>query len=102
LPVDLILRTPDKHEIGAHKGNLELYSEAFPPADSVIQPESPEIVDVEEDAETLKLLLRCMHKSPYPDISSLEGSKLFDLATAAEKYRVHSVMALCLLRINLS
>ena len=52
-------------------------------------------MDLTEDAETLKTLLQCMHKAQYPDISSMDGEKLFALAHAAEKYRVHSAMAVC-------
>ncbi|KAJ2916133.1 hypothetical protein MD484_g4312, partial [Candolleomyces efflorescens] len=104
LPVDLILRTTDGHEIGAHKSNLELYSEDFPlgQADAENRNGRPEVVEMKESSETLKLLLRCMHKTAYPDISSLEGVQFFDLAYAAEKYRVHSVLALCVLRMKIS
>lgn len=97
LPIDIVLRSSDQVRIGAHAANLEQWSEAFPPADSVSKPTDgqPEIVDLTEDAETLKTLLQCMHKAQYPDIPTLDGEKLFALAHAAEKYRVHSAMAVC-------
>lgn len=96
VPIDIILRSSDEVLIGAHAANLEQWSEGFPPADVAQSTDGkPEIVDLTEDAETLKTLLQCMHKAQYPDISTLEGDKLFALAHAAEKYRVHSAMAVC-------
>jgi hypothetical protein len=97
LPIDIILRSSDQVLIGTHAANLEQWSEGFPPADGILKStdRQPEVVDLSEDAETLQTLLQCMHKSQYPDISTLDGEKLFELAHAAEKYRVHSAMALC-------
>ncbi|KAJ2930491.1 hypothetical protein H1R20_g6602, partial [Candolleomyces eurysporus] len=54
-----------------------------------------EVVDFEETSETLSYLLRFMHKVQYPDLSELIGKRLFELADAAEKWRVLSAMAVC-------
>ncbi|KAJ2916110.1 hypothetical protein MD484_g4309, partial [Candolleomyces efflorescens] len=93
LPVDIVLKSSDNVLIGAHKSNLELWSEGFLKAESVNDDNEP--VELVEKAETLKLLMTCMHNHPYPDISGLAPYKLFDLATAAEKYEVNSAKAAC-------
>ncbi|KAF6746333.1 hypothetical protein DFP72DRAFT_1076536 [Ephemerocybe angulata] len=41
IPVDLVLRSSDKVLIGAHKANLETYSDGFPSADSVDDTREP-------------------------------------------------------------
>ena len=93
LPVDIILKSSDNVLIGAHKDNLEQWSEGFPRAESVVDSDDP--VELPENAQTLKLLLAFMHNHQFPDISDLAGYKLFDLATAAEKYEVHAAKATC-------
>ncbi|KAF6746338.1 hypothetical protein DFP72DRAFT_823321, partial [Ephemerocybe angulata] len=92
--VDLILRSSDKVLIGAHKANLETYSDGFPSADSVDDTHEP--VDLTERAGTLKQLMHGMHKQKFVSLDTLrDADTAFDLAEAAEKYLVYSVMAAC-------
>ena len=91
LVVDLTLRSSDGMLIGTHKGNLDIYGDGFPAGGTA--PDLALPVDLPEDAETLNILLQFTHKHPYPDIYPLPGPKMFDVADAAEKYMVHSAMA---------
>lgn len=96
MPIDIALRSSDQRVIGAHKANLEQYSEGFPAADGVISVDGP--VTLSEDIETLKLLMQFMHKQKYANLSDLTGSRvrlLCSLGEAAEKYFVYSAMAVC-------
>lgn len=93
LPVDIVLKSSDNVLIGAHKTNLEQWSEGFPKAESVVEDDDP--VELPENAETLKLLMTCMHNHQFPGLSGLAPYKLFDLARAAEKYEVNAVKAAC-------
>jgi hypothetical protein len=91
LTVDLILKSSDGVLIGAHKANLENYSDGFPPADTTSDLTEP--VDLPEDSITLDILMQFTHKHAYPDIYPLRALELFSVADAAEKYMVHSAMA---------
>lgn len=86
--------------IGAHKANLEQYSEGFPAVDAFIKIDGP--VQLTEDGETLKLLMQFMHKHKLPDLADLTGysvHRLFSLGEASEKYCVYSAMAVCSVHI---
>ncbi|KAF6745835.1 hypothetical protein DFP72DRAFT_642047 [Ephemerocybe angulata] len=93
IPVDLILRSSDQELIGAHKANLEHFSDGFPSADTVSDSKEP--VDLSENGTTLKLLLSGMHKQKLPTLSGLGSDQLLALAEAGEKYFVYGVMAAC-------
>lgn len=97
--MDITLKSSDGALIGAHKANLELYGEAFPPADAFRGQDGPEIVELSERGDTLKLLLRFMHKGRYPDTSSLDAQAFYAFAEAAGKYEVYSAMAVCVERM---
>jgi hypothetical protein len=98
IPVDVILRSSHGSLIGAHKANLENYSEVFPPSDSVSTSSEP--VDLSETVATLNLLMHFVHKTQYPDILDLKEKELFALANAAEKYVMHNAMGMCRLCIQ--
>ncbi|KAF5311300.1 hypothetical protein D9611_012606 [Ephemerocybe angulata] len=91
-------RSSDKVLLGAHKANLEHFSDGFPSVDSVSDSEEP--VDLTEDSATLKLLLGGMHKQKLPTLSGLGSKQLLALAEAGEKYFVYGVMAVCSERIR--
>lgn len=93
LEVDVILRSSDGYLIGAHQSNLDQYSDGFP--DSNTQMDATQPVDLVEDADTLKILMRFMHKQRYPKVSWLETTQIFSLAEAAEKYLVYSAISAC-------
>ncbi|KAF6752325.1 hypothetical protein DFP72DRAFT_815540, partial [Ephemerocybe angulata] len=94
LPVDVILQsTVDGSLIGAHRKCLEDFSDGFPPSDAVTA--SMEPVPLSEDGDTLRLLMKFMHKQRYPAMSSLQLQRIFDLGEAAEKYMVYSAMSAC-------
>ncbi|KAF6745834.1 hypothetical protein DFP72DRAFT_642053 [Ephemerocybe angulata] len=94
LPVDVILQsTVDGSLIGAHRKCLEDFSDGFPSSDAVTASMDP--VPLSEDGDTLKLLMKFMHKQRYPPMSGLDPSSVFDLGEAAEKYMVYSAMSPC-------
>ncbi|TEB37725.1 hypothetical protein FA13DRAFT_1867456 [Coprinellus micaceus] len=93
IPIDVMLRSSENFLIGAHKANLSHHSDGFPDVDAVS--DSSEVVDVTESTETLKLLMKFVHKRPYPNVSLLQDNVLLDLAMASEKYMVHSAMIAC-------
>ncbi|KAJ2916111.1 hypothetical protein MD484_g4308, partial [Candolleomyces efflorescens] len=93
LEVDVILRSSDGYFLGAHRSNLEQYSDGFPDGSTHMDATQP--VDLVEDADTLKILLRFMHKQRYPKVSWLETTQIFALAEAAEKYMVYSAISAC-------
>jgi hypothetical protein len=88
-----MLRSSENFLIGAHKANLSHHSDGFPDVDAVS--DSSEVVDVTESTETLKLLMKFVHKGPYPNVSLLEDNVLLNLAMAAERYKVHSAVVAC-------
>ncbi|KAJ2916135.1 hypothetical protein MD484_g4311, partial [Candolleomyces efflorescens] len=53
------------------------------------------VIEVPETEATIKLLVHFMHKQRYPDLGDVPFVQLLDLAYAAEKYVVHSAMAVC-------
>lgn len=94
LQVDVILKSSvDGSLIGAHRKCLEVFSNGFPTSDSVTPSLDP--VPLSEDGDTLRLLMKFMHNQRYPDMSSLDLATIFDLGEAAEKYIVHSAIAMC-------
>ncbi|KAF6745838.1 hypothetical protein DFP72DRAFT_823678, partial [Ephemerocybe angulata] len=93
IPVDLVLQSSDKVLIGAHKANLEAWSDGFPSANSIEDTHKP--VDLTETAEILKLLMQGMHKTRFAPWATLSCDTVFALSEAAKKYFVYSVMAGC-------
>ncbi|KAF9074200.1 hypothetical protein BDP27DRAFT_1317470 [Rhodocollybia butyracea] len=78
LIVDVILRSSDGEQFGAHSKNLEMYSDAFPAAGSTIPPDG-DIVELTENAQIIQLMLCFTHNMPPPDLSSLDMPTLFAL-----------------------
>ena len=93
LPVDVVFRSSDQILIGAHKANLAQFSEGFPHADAVADPDQP--VELSEDSQTLRLLLPFCHVQRYPDLATVGETTILALAYAAEKYMVQSAAAVC-------
>jgi hypothetical protein len=86
LVVDTDIISSDSVTIGAHSRNLSLFGTGFP---------SEKVIQLEEEAEILQLLLTFMHHTRQPDLSTIPFSQLFSLAEAAEKYQVYSAMGNC-------
>ena len=99
LTTDVILRSSDGVEYGAHSANLEIYSGGFPPAAST-KVSQGEIVQMPETSVVLKLLLHYMHNDRQPDSSKITFSVLYPLAEAVEKYMVFSAMEVCKIRMQ--
>lgn len=95
LPVDVVLRSCDKVLIGAHKANLDNFSDGFPPCDLNSDDRGSDAVEMTENSDTVKRLLHYVHKEQYPDVSCLLRKDLFRLADAAEKYVIHPAMGVC-------
>ena len=101
LTTDVILRSSDGVEYGAHSTNLEIYSGGFPPATSTKVTADPgDIVQMPETSAVLKLLLHYMHNDRQPDSSKIPFSVLYPLAEAVEKYMVFSAMEVCKIRMQ--
>ena len=76
-----------------HRRNLEIHSEGFsPPAGTNSR---DEIVPLTENGDTLDLLFQLMYPHRQPDLTEIDFKQLAELAEAAEKYQVFSVMASC-------
>jgi len=66
---DVTIRSSDGVLFRVHKVNLDIASEAFPPAINV---RADDVVDFAEDAGTLEILLYFVYPSrPIPDLGSL-------------------------------
>ncbi|KAJ3906685.1 hypothetical protein F5879DRAFT_621508 [Lentinula edodes] len=90
---DIVLRSSDGTRFGAHIRNLEIYSDGFPMANSVVN--SHEDVELSEDSDVVMLLLKFMHHQPQPDLSLLASKLLIKFANAAEKYGVYCATGVC-------
>ena len=86
------LNSADGQVFGAHQRNLEVFSDAFPTAGSTT---ANEVVNMEENAEVLQLMLQFMHNTRQPDLNKTPFSTLAPLAEAAEKYMIYSAMQIC-------
>ena len=93
LDVDLVLGSSNHVVFGAHKRNLELYSEGFPIAQGTSH--DNEVVILSEGDLVLRLLLEFMHNTQQPNLSKLTFSTLALFAEAVEKYMVFSAMQVC-------
>jgi len=92
LAIDVKLNSADGQVFGAHQRNLEVFSDAFPTAGSTT---ANEVVNLEENAEVLQLMLQFMHNTRQPDLNKIPFSTLAPLAEAAEKYMIYSAMQIC-------
>jgi len=93
LDIDLVLKASNDLIFGAHKRNLELYSEGFPIAQGTSS--DNEVIILSEGGLVLRLLLEFMHNTLQPDLSNLTFSTLALFAEAVEKYMVFSAMQVC-------
>ena len=93
LDIDLVLESSNHVVFGAHKRNLELYSEGFPIAQGTNS--ENEVVILSEGGLVLYLLLAFMHNTEQPDLSKFGFSTLALFAEAVEKYMVFSARQVC-------
>ena len=89
ISIDVRLRSADVVPISRIS---EFFSEGFPIANSIV---ADEVVQLQENADVLQILLMFMHNTHLPELNNLEFSTISSLAEAAEKYMIHSAMALC-------
>ncbi|KAF6752329.1 hypothetical protein DFP72DRAFT_749490, partial [Ephemerocybe angulata] len=90
---DIVFRSVDGILIGTHKTMLGHLSEGFPGADLVFT--TDEAVSLTEYSLVLRSLFERMHLRKHARLSGKIYSEVFELAEAAEKYLVYSVMASC-------
>ncbi|PFH48558.1 hypothetical protein AMATHDRAFT_149661, partial [Amanita thiersii Skay4041] len=101
LPIDIVLAASDGKQFGAHRRNLELYSEGFPPSTLGDSSEAAgastkaEIAELPERPEVVELVLRYMHNTRQPRLDDLGFDVFEDLAEAVEKYSIYSAMEIC-------
>jgi len=98
LYIDLVLESSNGVRFGAHKTNLELYSDGFPIA-KVTQSDS-EVVKLSENDSVLRLLLQFMHNARQPEMSSIFFEDLELLAEAVEKYMIFSAIQVCRMQME--
>ncbi|KAG2014948.1 hypothetical protein CC2G_008267 [Coprinopsis cinerea AmutBmut pab1-1] len=79
--------------IGAHKRNLELYTDGFPISDSVTDSLDP--VKLTESEETIRLMMQFCHNQRRPSVVDLSIRTVVDLAEAAEKYLIDAAVDAC-------
>ncbi|KAF7350810.1 hypothetical protein MSAN_01642600 [Mycena sanguinolenta] len=101
---DLTVCSSDGVLFKVHRQTLEACSGVFAGAADATRPENgDETVDLTESANVLEILFQCMYAtSQQPDLRTLDFSTLSDLAEAAEKYMVYSVVKLCRLQMEAS
>lgn len=78
---------------------MERFSGGFPISDSVTS-SLEDVVNLNESATVLRLLLQFMHPRSPPDCAELDIRILSDLADAAEKYLVYSAMTVCKIQMR--
>ncbi|KAF9258323.1 hypothetical protein L218DRAFT_934869 [Marasmius fiardii PR-910] len=93
--VDVILRSSDGRDLGAHSKNLESYNTAFPSLDSVTH-RVEDRVELAESYETLRLLLEFSHNCKHSDLRKLNLDNVIGFANAAEKYGNFFALEACL------
>lgn len=93
MEIDVWLKSSDGIVFGAHKRNLELYSDGFPFVASTTTVE--EVATLPEEADVLRLMLKFMHNVRQPDLNEIGFSILSVLAEAVEKYMIFSAMGVC-------
>jgi len=99
-PIDVILRSSDGKQFGAHKSYLGTYTGGFPSAGMTSNSAEPEVVELEEKADVLLLLLQFAHPERPPSTTSLQPELIIRLSEAVEKYVVYGAMEACRLRIR--
>src|SRR6266498_3177814 len=92
ISVDVRFRSADGIIFGAHKKNLEFFSEGFPLGDSTV---ATEVVQLEENADVLCIMLSFLHNTRMLELKDLEISTIAPLSEAVEKYMIYSAMQIC-------
>ncbi|KAG6896812.1 hypothetical protein C0992_005912 [Termitomyces sp. T32_za158] len=93
---DVVFRSSDNVLFHIHRRNLEVHAAGFPPAEFSTD---GKLVPLSEDASTLERLFQYIYPMRYQNVDLLSFEDLSNLAEAAEKYGVYSVMHLCQLRM---
>ncbi|PFH48567.1 hypothetical protein AMATHDRAFT_149626, partial [Amanita thiersii Skay4041] len=98
---DVVLQSSDGKILGAHAGNLEMFSCGFPPASLTASSPSfaADSVCLTETADVLEVLLGFMHNRPQQNLLGYPSNVITALAEAAEKYLVHPAMEVCRLHM---
>ncbi|KAF9258322.1 hypothetical protein L218DRAFT_1005155 [Marasmius fiardii PR-910] len=97
--VDVVLRSSDGIELGAHSRNLESYNTAFPSLDSVMH-RVEDRVELTESYETLRLLLEFSHNCKHSDLRKLDLDAAIAFGNAAEKYGNFFALETCLIAMR--
>ncbi|KAF7305482.1 hypothetical protein HMN09_00801000 [Mycena chlorophos] len=100
--VDIVLRSSNGVLFGAHAANLAQFAAGFPPAEFVQKEDADglEIVQLDERADVLELLLEYTHPQRQPHSKKWTFSLLAGLAEAVEKYMVYGAMEVCKRRME--
>jgi len=99
-PIDVIFRSSDGKLFAAHKSYLGTYTGGFPAAETTEASANPEVIELEEKADVLLLVLQFAHPERPPSTVSLENEVIMRLAEAVEKYVVFGAMEVCRLRMR--
>ncbi|KAF9031707.1 hypothetical protein BDZ89DRAFT_616349 [Hymenopellis radicata] len=98
--VDLVLRSSDGIQFGAHLQYLSFSTAAFSIPDNVLKLDQTEVVDLSEDATTLEIILKFVHPQRPPAADNIADDLLVQIAEAVEKYGVYPGMEVCRLRMK--
>ncbi|KAF6745851.1 hypothetical protein DFP72DRAFT_924073 [Ephemerocybe angulata] len=100
IAVDVVFRSDDHILFGAHRPNLEMYSEILKEEGFDVGSQKAHLIY--GDASTVRLLLEGMHKfRRVTSLADLPSDRFWALADAAERYSVYTVMAACSEHISL-
>lgn len=89
---DVIFRSSDNIQFHLHKKMLECATGGFPPSD--VSVDTNENISLTESGKILEILFQFVYPRPYPSLKGFDLSSLLELAEAAEKYQVFSLMAI--------
>jgi len=95
LKVDIRIVSSDSITLGAHMQTLAFFKN-FPS----LPKSEDKVINLEEGAEVLQVLLRFMHNAREPDLGQIPFPQLFSVAKAAEKYLVYSAMERCKIQME--
>ncbi|KAF9063447.1 hypothetical protein BDP27DRAFT_236573 [Rhodocollybia butyracea] len=87
---DVEIQSSDNVLFKMNKKELEMFSGAFPSADSPVESGTP--VELPEDSETLGILFKFMRCETHPTLDDVPFDAMLRFAEAAEKYHVYSAI----------
>ncbi|KAK2464526.1 hypothetical protein APHAL10511_003505 [Amanita phalloides] len=95
LATDIIIKSSDGKLFGAHSENLAGYSGGFPPTSFASSDAIRDPVELPERSLVIEYMLNYMHNHRLAMLKGLSSEDVNDIAYAAEKYFIYSLMEVC-------